>query len=134
MKAVIFDLDDTLYNQLQPFERAVGQFMDLEEGELEPLYLAFRYRADETYSKINFTLDSKMRLDIPLQEPKVGEYPFTGRGFTGSQNIVLPEYELRKGANYHFQHGDTIGVYDSKSGNLVKQYIYDGKQKQWLLQ
>ena len=94
----------------------------------------YNLQTDETYSKINFTLDSKMRLDIPLQEPKVGEYPFTGRGFTGSQNIVLPEYELRKGANYHFQHGDTIGVYDSKSGNLVKQYIYDGKQKQWLLQ
>lgn len=49
MKAVIFDLDDTLYNQLQPFERAVGQFMDLEEGELEALYLAFRYRADEVF-------------------------------------------------------------------------------------
>ena len=94
----------------------------------------YNLQTDETYSKINFTLDSRMRLDIPLQEPKVGEYPFTGRGFTGSQNIVLPEYELRKGANYHFQHGDTIGVYDGKSGNLVKQYIYDGKQKQWLLQ
>lgn len=25
---------------------------------------------DETYAKINFTLDSKMRLDIPLEEPK----------------------------------------------------------------
>ena len=49
MRAVIFDLDDTLYNQLQPFERAVGQFMDLEEGELEALYLAFRYRADEVF-------------------------------------------------------------------------------------
>ena len=49
MKAVIFDLDDTLYNQLQPFERAVGQFMGLEEGELEALYLAFRYRADEVF-------------------------------------------------------------------------------------
>ncbi|MFN8648351.1 hypothetical protein [Streptococcus sp.] len=92
----------------------------------------YNLQTDETYSKINFTLDSKMRLDIPLQEPKVGEYPFTGRGFTGSQNIVLPEYELRKGANYHFQHGDTIGVYDSKSGNLVKQYIYDGEFNTWM--
>ena len=92
----------------------------------------YNLQTDETYSKINFTLDSRMRLDIPLQEPKVGEYPFTGRGFTGSQNIVLPEYELRKGANYHFQHGDTIGVYDSKSGNLVKQYMYDGEYNIWM--
>ena len=36
-KIIVFDLDDTLYNQLQPFERAAGQFMDLEEGELEDL-------------------------------------------------------------------------------------------------
>ncbi|SQF39436.1 T7SS effector LXG polymorphic toxin [Streptococcus ferus] len=88
--------------------------------------------ADDTYAKINFTLDSKMRLDIPLREPKVGEYPFTGRGFTGSKEIVLPEYELRKGANYHYQHGDTIGVYDSKSGSLLKQYMYDGEFNTWM--
>ena len=92
----------------------------------------YHLQTDETYSKINFTLDSKMRLDIPLWEPKVGEYPFTGRGFTGSQNIVLPEYKLRKGADYQFQHGDTIGVYDSKSGNLVKQYMYDGEYNIWM--
>ncbi|MCK3942914.1 hypothetical protein HCC47_08870 [Streptococcus suis] len=79
---------------------------------------------DETYAKINFTLDSKMRLDIPLEEPKVGEYPFTGRGFTGSQNIVLPEYKLRTGADYHYQHGDTITIYSSQGGSIVKQYGY----------
>lgn len=92
----------------------------------------YRPGTDDTYAKINFTLDSKMRLDIPLREPKVGEYPFTGRGFTGSKEIVLPEYELRKGADYYYQHGDTIGVYDSKSGNLVKQYIYDGEFNTWM--
>lgn len=79
---------------------------------------------DETYAKINFTLDSKMRLDIPLEETKVGEYPFTGRGFTGSQNIVLPEYKLRTGADYHYQHGDTITIYSSQDGSIVKQYGY----------
>lgn len=92
----------------------------------------YRPDVDETYAKINFTLDSKSRLDIPLREPKVGEYPFTGRGFTGSKEIVLPEYELRKGADYHYQHGDTIGIYDSKSGNLINQYIYDGEYNVWM--
>ncbi len=105
-----------------------------EDNRLDYQNTPYSLGADDTYAKINFTLDSKMRLDIPLREPKVGEYPFTGRGFTGSKEIVLPEYELRKGANYHYQHGDTIGVYDSKSGNLLKQYMYDAKQKQWLLQ
>lgn len=49
MKAIIFDLDDTLYNQIQPFERAVRQFMDIPDELMEPLYIAFRFRADEVF-------------------------------------------------------------------------------------
>lgn len=49
MKALIFDLDDTLYNQIQPFKRAVEQFVVLPLEQLEALYLAFRYRADEVF-------------------------------------------------------------------------------------
>lgn len=49
MKAIIFDLDDTLYNQIQPFERAVRQFMDIPDELTEPLYIAFRFRADEVF-------------------------------------------------------------------------------------
>lgn len=92
----------------------------------------YRPGTDDTYAKINFTLDSKMRLDIPLREPKVGEYPFTGRGFTGSKEIVLPEYELRKGADYHYMEGDTISIYDSHTGNAIQKYGYT-KQNGWII-
>ena len=40
---------------------------------------------DETYAKINFNFDTQTPLEIPLRDPKVEEYPFTGRGFTGSK-------------------------------------------------
>ena len=63
-----------------------------------------------------------MRLDIPLQEPKVGEYPFTGRGFTGSKEIVLPEYKML--GEHTFKTGDRISIFDSKTGDLVGQYGY----------
>ncbi len=60
MKALIFDLDDTLYNQIQPFKRAVVQFMDIPSDELELLYIAFRYRADELFeASVKGTLSMK---------------------------------------------------------------------------
>lgn len=51
MKAIIFDLDDTLYNQIQPFERGVRQFLEIPDELMEPLYIAFRYRADEVFEE-----------------------------------------------------------------------------------
>lgn len=43
------------------------------------------YTVFETYAKINFNFDTQTPLEIPLRDPKVEEYPFTGRGFTGSK-------------------------------------------------
>lgn len=60
MKALIFDLDDTLYNQIQPFKRAVEQFNLLPLKQLEALYLAFRYQADELFeASVKGTLSMK---------------------------------------------------------------------------
>ncbi|MGT2867056.1 hypothetical protein [Streptococcus fryi] len=86
---------------------------------------------DETYAKINFDLDHKARLDIPLSDPKVDEYPFTGRGFTGSENIVLPEFKIHKNVEYQYQTGDTITVYNSQSGEVVQKYGYT-QQNGWI--
>ena len=49
MKALIFDLDDTLYDQVQPFQRAIGQFFTLDKEEVVDLYKTFRQRADEVF-------------------------------------------------------------------------------------
>lgn len=49
MKALIFDLDDTLYDQIQPFQRALERHMSVPAGRLDQLYLDFRKRADEVF-------------------------------------------------------------------------------------
>lgn len=49
MKALIFDLDDTLYDQVQPFRRAIAGFLPLAEEEVVALYKTFRQRADEVF-------------------------------------------------------------------------------------
>ncbi|MBM7268468.1 HAD family hydrolase [Streptococcus sp. 2018037] len=49
MKALIFDVDDTLYDQIQPFERALERHIEVARDQIEPLYLSFRRYADEVF-------------------------------------------------------------------------------------
>ncbi|MBF0777303.1 HAD family hydrolase [Streptococcus cuniculi] len=49
MKALIFDLDDTLYDQEEPFKRAVQLYLSVPDEQMEALYIAFRLHADEVF-------------------------------------------------------------------------------------
>ncbi len=49
IKALVFDLDDTLYDQIQPFERALKRHLSVPEEQLVHLYLAFRHYADQVF-------------------------------------------------------------------------------------
>ena len=90
----------------------------------------FDLEKSKTYSKISFFLDEADKLDIPFGELDNASYPFTGRGFTGSKNIVLPEYKLMEERN--FMDGDLITIFESKSGNPIRQYKYV-ENKGWKL-
>ncbi|BDD43057.1 HAD family hydrolase [Streptococcus ruminantium] len=59
MKALIFDLDDTLYNQLHPFQQALEKHLQIAEEDIAALYLAFRHYADEVFEA---TATGKMSL------------------------------------------------------------------------
>ncbi|HEM3485294.1 HAD family hydrolase [Streptococcus suis] len=59
MKALIFDVDDTLYDQIQPFERALERHIEVAREQVEPLYLSFRRYADEVFEE---TATGKMSL------------------------------------------------------------------------
>ncbi|HEL2460597.1 MULTISPECIES: HAD-IA family hydrolase [unclassified Streptococcus] len=59
MKALIFDVDDTLYDQIQPFERALERHIEVAREQIEPLYLCFRRYADEVFKA---TATGKMSL------------------------------------------------------------------------
>ena len=84
----------------------------------------------KTYSKISFLLDEADKLDIPFGELDNASYPFTGRGFTGSKNIILPEYKLME--EHVFKNGDMISIFESKTGKVMKQYGFT-KDKGWIV-
>ncbi|WP_273450629.1 hypothetical protein [Streptococcus ferus] len=82
----------------------------------------YNLQTDDTYAKISFDLDYGGQLKIPFEEASPDNYPFTGRGFTGSKEIVLPEYKMLD--EHTFKTGDRISIFDSKTGDLVEQYGY----------
>ena len=84
---------------------------------------------DQTYGKFEFDLtegDLK-KIQIPYED-NVPESlrPFTGRGFTGTNKIVLPEYKLFD--KRPFEIGDVFSIYDSQTGQKITQYIYIDKE------
>ena len=90
----------------------------------------FDLEKTKTYAKISFFLDEADKLDIPFGELDNASYPFTGRGFTGSKNIILPEYKLME--EHVFKNGDMISIFESKTGKLMKQYGFT-KDEGWIV-
>ena len=85
--------------------------------------------ADTVYGKITYVLDDADGIKVPEDFPIEANAPYTGRGFTGSKNIVLPELvqDTRP-----FVDGDILGIYDAKTGALTQQFVYDSDLG-WLL-
>ncbi|WP_434297055.1 hypothetical protein [Clostridium sporogenes] len=79
---------------------------------------------DKFYGTIEYKVNDIDKISIPNWKPKAGDYPYTGKAFTGSTDIVLPEYyqSVRK-----FINGDKLNILDSKTGNIIQQFIYDEK-------
>ena len=78
--------------------------------------------ADTVYGKITYVLEDADVIKVPTDFPIAENAPYTGRGFTGSKDIVLPELVQD---NRSFIDGDVLGIYDSKTGTLTQQFVFD---------
>ena len=74
----MFDVDDTRYDQQQPFRNAVKRVVPLVSDEdMHPLYIRFRHHSDENFPKVmagNWTLEY-MRAHRISQSLKDLDYP-----------------------------------------------------------
>lgn len=53
MKTIVFDVDDTIYDQQQPFRNAIKTvFPCVKSEDMHALYIRFRVHSDETFPKV----------------------------------------------------------------------------------
>lgn len=53
MKTIVFDVDDTIYDQQQPFKNAIKSvFPYVKDTDMHALYIRFRFHSDETFPKV----------------------------------------------------------------------------------
>ncbi|MDE7062480.1 MAG: hypothetical protein K2O73_04465, partial [Lachnospiraceae bacterium] len=74
---------------------------------------------DTVYGKITYVLEDAESVNLCTDVPNVDNAPYTGTGFTGSKNIVLPE-QVQTPRN--FITGDLLGIYDSGTGAEISLY------------
>ncbi|MED1436646.1 T7SS effector LXG polymorphic toxin [Bacillus mycoides] len=82
---------------------------------------------DRFYGAIEYIENDPSKLTIPRWEANVDNYPFTARGFTGSKNIVLPEFSYERGYARAFQDGDILNIIDSETGNVATKFEFNKK-------
>ncbi|MTD41578.1 HAD-IA family hydrolase [Erwinia sp. CPCC 100877] len=76
MKTIVFDVDDTIYDQQQPFKNAVNQvFPCVKNEDMHRLYIRFRHHSDVTFPKVmanEWTLEYMRyyRIDESLKDLK----------------------------------------------------------------
>ena len=120
------------YTTVDEHSAALTTLSDIYEGNrLDYPNTPFDLKTTKTFAKISFTLDKTEELYIPFGDVENGSYPFTGRGFTGSKNILLPEYKLM--TEHVFRNGDMISIFESETGKLIKQYLFNNKYG-WIIQ
>ena len=84
--------------------------------------------ADTVYGRITYVLDDASTVSIANSPPTGNDVPYTGRGFTASENIVLPEYIQ---AERPFKPGDVFTIYDAATGNPISEFQYV-KNEGWI--
>lgn len=57
-------------------------------------------------------------------------FPYTGKGFTASKNVVLPEWEQ---TYQNFREDDVLEIIDSKTGDILEKYVYS-EENGWVLE
>ena len=118
------------FNSVYEHSEALTSLNDIYKGNrLDYPGTPYTRNGTKYYAKIIFSLDKPENLIIPYKENYEGVSPFTGRGFTGSQEIILPEYMLTEG--HYFSKGDMINIYN-RNGDIIKQYRFTNK-KSWVI-
>jgi hypothetical protein len=81
---------------------------------------------DKTYGRIRYTVKDESSIDYSIDVPGYN-YPYTGRGFLGTNRVIVPEY-MQVQRKYRF--GDVLEIVDSVTGKVLETYVF---KNHWVL-
>lgn len=111
------------FNSVYEHSEALTSLNDIYKGNrLDYPGTPFTRNGTKYYAKIIFPLDNPEDLIIPYKENYQGVSPFTGRGFTAAEEIVLPEYMLTK--DYLIRDGIMLNVHH-RTGEIYQIYEFN---------
>ena len=84
---------------------------------------------DNVYGKIIYELDKSSDVIFPEEVPTSENYPYTGKGFTGSRNIVLPEL---KQTERNYVNGNMLIIHDAKTGEITELFEFSEWINGWI--
>ncbi len=85
---------------------------------------------DKTYGRIRYTVEDESSLDYSIDVPGY-TYPYTGRGFLGTDKVIVPEYMQTE---MDYLNGSIFEIVDANTGEVIETYVFDKNQKIWKLQ
>jgi hypothetical protein len=82
---------------------------------------------DKTYGRIRYTVEDESSIDYSIDVPGY-KYPYTGRGFLGTDRVIVPEYMQTE---IDYLDGSIFEVVDAVTGEVIQMNEYDITDKVW---
>lgn len=141
MKALIFDVDDTLYDQYQPFRKAVVSHLELDDEKIYGIYVASRKYSDLVFEASEkgdmtkedmhlFRLKSALQdYDIHLSDSKILAIQHT---YKENQSHIVLDSSIREVFEYCTSKGIKLGVITNGPADHQLQKIHQLNLSQWI--
>jgi hypothetical protein len=84
---------------------------------------------DNLYGRIKYIVEDESSVDYSIDVPGYS-YPYTGRGFLGTDKVIVPEYMQTE---VEYLDGSILEIVDSVTGEVIQIYEFDKTEKVWNL-
>lgn len=119
MRALIFDVDDTLYDQLRPFKLAIEQHLTVSDELVEKLFFLSRKYSDEVFhlsesGQLSLEEMHRYRIQKALADVNISLSSATAeqfqRDYEGYQKEIVVREDVRQSLDYCRNHEFILGV------------------------
>lgn len=132
------DIQEILSGRYETVRKSVARASDVSKlNTLAEIYYGLRLDFDDhtftfndkTYGRIRYVVEDESGLDFSIDVSDY-KYPYTGRGFLGTDKVIVPEY-MQVEATY--LDGSIFEIVDAVTGEVAQTYVFDKNQNIWKL-